>query len=243
MSEAPSASEVWVGSPLDLKPFAKRGWLHKAGDVNPSFKKRFCVLAGDLLYYYRQVAPQSSPPAHAPPGAAALPSDPARRRSVPPLPCSQETDLQPAGTIHIQSAKIESVDKRRLHITPPQASRVYVVMASNTVERDEWLTELKWVSESRDMAHQNESVQGVLGGGHTKPKYNTDWTLNAEKPKRVRAARTRMREVGTEKPSGPPTLVARAGDDTHRGVELLRVASRRAEARRGDAQRAPPGLL
>jgi hypothetical protein len=147
---------VWVGPATDLKPYAKRGWLQKAGDMNPAFKRRFFVLAGELLYYYRA-----------------------------------DTDRQPAGTILIQSAKIESVDKRRLHVLPQYCTRVFQILAANTAERDEWATELKWVAESRELAHHAESVQGVLGGGHTRPKYNTDWTLNADKqPKAVRRGRS-----------------------------------------------------
>ena len=58
----------------------------------------------------------------------------------------RETDTQPAGTIPVQSAKIEVVGLARLHLTARGSSRVFVFEAPSTAERDDWLTELKRAS-------------------------------------------------------------------------------------------------
>lgn len=40
-------------------PIDREGWLHKRGDVNKSWQRRYFVLKGNLLFYFEKKGDQS----------------------------------------------------------------------------------------------------------------------------------------------------------------------------------------
>ena len=143
---------IGPSSPEDASPAtgqneaSKRGWLHKAGEHNSAFRRRYFVLSAGRLRYYK----------------------------------AQE-DQYPAGVIIITGATVKAIAQWRMHIAPKNTSRIFLLAAADTTERNEWVDELQSVATGAPRRGAAAGSQGDFSIALNQlPKYNTDRTLLRE---------------------------------------------------------------
>ena len=105
--------------PAKAQPCIIRGWLHKAGEHNSAFKRRYFVLTADSLAYYKDEGDNLAA------GSIVI--------------AGADVEAVLKTQVHLNSRQLDGAP----------TNRTFYITAANESERDEWVRALHAAAESR----------------------------------------------------------------------------------------------